>query len=116
MKSVSDTNANKLPPTDPTGYFSYASGPPRPAPKEGRGWMFAAGELAMTAEDLAKWDISIINQSVHEARFLSRDGDRNRAEEWRRHALRSGRVCDQPTAIARWSMAEKYQDSWPKTS
>lgn len=26
--------------------------------------MFAAGELAMTAEDVAKWDISLINQSV----------------------------------------------------
>ncbi len=64
MKSVADTNANKLPPTDPTGYFRYALGPLHPAPKEGRGWMFAAGELAMTAEDLAKWDISIINQSV----------------------------------------------------
>jgi len=64
MKSVSDTDANKLPPTDPTGYMSYALGPPRPAPKEGRGWMFAAGELAMTAEDLARWDISIIDQSV----------------------------------------------------
>jgi CubicO group peptidase (beta-lactamase class C family) len=64
MKSVSDTDANKLPPTDPTGYIRYALGPLRPAPKEGRGWMFAAGELAMTAEDLAKWDISIIDQSV----------------------------------------------------
>ncbi len=64
MSSVSDTDANKLPPTDPTGYMRYALGPLRPAPKEGRGWMFAAGELAMTAEDLAKWDISIINQSV----------------------------------------------------
>ena len=64
MSSVADTDANKLPPTDPTGYMRYALGPLRPAPKEGRGWMFAAGELAMTAEDLAKWDISIINQSV----------------------------------------------------
>jgi CubicO group peptidase (beta-lactamase class C family) len=64
MKSVADTNANKLPPTDPTAYFRYALGPLHPAPKEGRGWMFAAGELAMTAEDLAKWDISIIDQSV----------------------------------------------------
>ncbi|MGA2903024.1 MAG: serine hydrolase domain-containing protein [Candidatus Korobacteraceae bacterium] len=64
MKSVADTNANKLPPTDPTGYFRYALGPLHPAPKEGRGWTFAAGELAMTAEDLAKWDISIVNQSV----------------------------------------------------
>ena len=64
MTSVADTNANKLPPTDPTGYFKYAIGPSHPAPKEGKGWMFAAGELAMTAEDLAKWDISVINQSV----------------------------------------------------
>ena len=64
MKSVADTNLNKLPPTDPTGYFRYALGPLHPAPKEGRGWMFAAGELAMTAEDLATWDISIIDQSV----------------------------------------------------
>jgi D-alanyl-D-alanine carboxypeptidase len=64
MKSVADTNANKLPPTDPTGYFRYALGPLHPAPKEGKGWMFAAGELAMTAEDLAKWDISVINRSV----------------------------------------------------
>jgi len=64
MTSVADTNANKLPPTDPTGYFKYALGPPHPAPKEGRGWMFAAGELAMTAQDLAKWDVSMINQTV----------------------------------------------------
>src|SRR5581483_4685704 len=33
-------------------------------PKEGRGWMFAAGELAMTPHDLALWDISIIDQSI----------------------------------------------------
>jgi len=64
MKSVSDTDKNKLPPTDPTGYMRYALGPLRPAHKEGSGWMFAAGELAMTAEDLAKWDISIIDQTV----------------------------------------------------
>jgi D-alanyl-D-alanine carboxypeptidase len=64
MTSVSDTDKNKLSPTDPGGYFRYALGPLHPAPKEGRGWMFAAGELAMTAEDLAKWDLSIINQSV----------------------------------------------------
>ena len=64
MKTVTNTDANKLPPSDPGGYFSYALGPLHPAPKEGHGWMFAAGELAMTAEDLAKWDISIIDQSV----------------------------------------------------
>jgi D-alanyl-D-alanine carboxypeptidase len=64
MKSIADTNEKALPPNDPRGYFRYALGPLHPAPKEGPGWMFAAGELAMTAEDLAKWDISIINQSV----------------------------------------------------
>jgi D-alanyl-D-alanine carboxypeptidase len=64
MRSVADTNENKLPPTDPSGYFRYAIGPLHPAPKEGKGWMFAAGELAMTAEDLAKWDISMIQETV----------------------------------------------------
>ncbi|HTC40723.1 MAG TPA: serine hydrolase domain-containing protein [Candidatus Acidoferrales bacterium] len=64
MKSVADTDKAKLGDTDPTGYMRYALGPPRPAPKEGAGWLFAAGELAMPAEDLAKWDISIINQAL----------------------------------------------------
>ena len=64
MGSVADTNENKLPASDPSGYFRYAIGPLHPAPKEAKGWMFAAGELAMTAEDLAKWDISMIHQTV----------------------------------------------------
>jgi len=49
---------------DATGYLRYALGPLRPAPDAGQGWMWAAGELAMTAGDLAKWDISIINHSL----------------------------------------------------
>jgi CubicO group peptidase (beta-lactamase class C family) len=64
MKSVTDIDQEKLDESDPTGYVRYALGPLHPAPKEGKGWLFAAGELAMTAEDLAKWDISIINQKV----------------------------------------------------
>jgi len=64
MKSVADIDKAKLGDTDPTGYMRYALGPPRPAPKEGKGWLFAAGELAMPAEDLAKWDISMINQKL----------------------------------------------------
>jgi D-alanyl-D-alanine carboxypeptidase len=64
MLSVADINENTLAAADPTGYFRYALGPPRPAPKEGRGWLFAAGELAMTAEDLQKWNISIIHQTL----------------------------------------------------
>jgi CubicO group peptidase (beta-lactamase class C family) len=64
MKSVINIDQNRLTETDATGYLRYALGPPRLAPKEGKGWLFAAGELAMPAEDLAKWDISMINRSV----------------------------------------------------
>jgi D-alanyl-D-alanine carboxypeptidase len=64
MKNVADIDKAKLGDTDPTGYLRYALGPLRPAPKEGFGWLFAAGELAMSAEDLAKWDIGIINQKL----------------------------------------------------
>ena len=48
----------------PVGYLRYALGPLHPAPSTGPNWMFAAGELAMTASDLAKWDISIIKRSL----------------------------------------------------
>jgi CubicO group peptidase (beta-lactamase class C family) len=64
MMSVADINATPLGNTDPIGYYRFALGPLHPAPKEGPGWLFAAGELAMTAEDLAKWDISIIDQKL----------------------------------------------------
>jgi CubicO group peptidase (beta-lactamase class C family) len=64
MSSVVSMHDAKETPTDPVGYLKYALGPARPAPKEGRGWMFAAGELAMTASDLALWDISIIDQTL----------------------------------------------------
>src|SRR6266852_5731433 len=64
MKSVMNIDQEKLTETDPAGYLRYALGPLRPAPKEGQGWLFAAGELAMPAADLAKWDISIIDQKL----------------------------------------------------
>jgi CubicO group peptidase (beta-lactamase class C family) len=64
MTSVFNTDEAPLSSSDPARYLRYALGPLRPAPKEGRGWMFAAGELAMTAHDLALWDISMIDQSV----------------------------------------------------
>src|SRR5881394_3432562 len=64
MKSVTNIDQEKLTESDPIGYLRYGLGPPRPAPKEGKGWLFAAGELAMTAQDLAKWDLSIIDQKV----------------------------------------------------
>src|SRR5205823_7451129 len=47
-----------------TGYIRYGLGPLRPAPDAGPGWMWAAGELAMTASDLAKWDICLIRHCL----------------------------------------------------
>ena len=64
MKSVWNSDEAKLTQADATPYYRNALGPLRLAPKEGRGWMFAAGELAMTAHDLALWDESLIAQSV----------------------------------------------------
>ena len=64
MKSVWNSDEEKLTQTDATAYIRAALGPLRPAPKEGRGWMFAAGELAMTAHDLALWDQSLIARSL----------------------------------------------------
>lgn len=48
----------------PIGYMRYGLGPLRPATPTGPGWMFGAGELAMTPSDLARWDISMIEQSL----------------------------------------------------
>ena len=64
MKSVANIDEGRLGDTDPAGYLRYALGPLRSAPKEGKGWLFAAGELAMPASDLARWDISIMDQKV----------------------------------------------------
>ncbi|MGO8756898.1 MAG: serine hydrolase domain-containing protein [Terracidiphilus sp.] len=64
MNSVGNSDQNQLNPPDATAYYRHALGPLRIAPKEGAGWMFAAGELAMTAHDLALWDQSLIAQSL----------------------------------------------------
>ncbi|HET7437340.1 MAG TPA: serine hydrolase domain-containing protein [Thermoanaerobaculia bacterium] len=64
MTSVTNSDEAALGPNDPMRYQRFALAPVRPAPKEGRGWMFAAGELAMTASDLAKWDIAMIEQKI----------------------------------------------------
>ncbi|MGA8041691.1 MAG: serine hydrolase domain-containing protein [Terracidiphilus sp.] len=64
MHSVWNSDEASLTRTDATAYYRHALGPLRIAPKEGRGWMFAAGELAMTAHDLALWDASLLAESV----------------------------------------------------
>lgn len=64
MRSVWNSDEASLTRTDATAYYRHALGPLRVAPKEGRGWMFAAGELAMTAHDLGLWDASLLARSV----------------------------------------------------
>jgi D-alanyl-D-alanine carboxypeptidase len=64
MTGVLNSDASRLPESDPTGYYQHALGPLRPAPQEGAGWMFAAGELAMPASDLALWNISLMNRAL----------------------------------------------------
>jgi D-alanyl-D-alanine carboxypeptidase len=53
-------------PKDAVGYDRAALGPPRVALHEGSGWGLGAFQWAMTAQDLAKWDISLINRSLLE--------------------------------------------------
>ncbi len=48
----------------PAGYHRYALGPVRIATPPATGWLYAAGELSMTAEDLAKWDIARMNRAL----------------------------------------------------
>jgi CubicO group peptidase (beta-lactamase class C family) len=64
MTTVADYDAGPLGPADAGAYLRHAIGPLRSAPKEGPRWLFGAGQLAMTAKDLATWDISMINQTA----------------------------------------------------
>jgi CubicO group peptidase (beta-lactamase class C family) len=64
MQSVVNIDQDHLADTDPTGYMRYALGPLRTAPREGKGWLFAAGELAMPVADLARWDIAMMSQRL----------------------------------------------------
>lgn len=61
MRSPIDADLQPWSDSDPLGYTRNALGPRREAQPEGAGWLFSAGELAMTASDLARWDISLIN-------------------------------------------------------
>ena len=64
MKTVTNVDRAPLPESDPIGYQRFALGPLHPAPKEGPGWLDAAGELAMTPSDLARWDIAMMNKKL----------------------------------------------------
>ncbi|QDE40913.1 beta-lactamase family protein [Luteibacter pinisoli] len=64
MQSVVDTATAPWEGRDPEGYDVAALGPPRPARPEGKNWLWAAGNLAMTATDLARWDIGLMHDTV----------------------------------------------------
>lgn len=64
MTSVVDNDQHRITAPDTVPYTRVALGANRRAPREGVGWMYGAGELAMTASDLARWDISIIDRSL----------------------------------------------------
>lgn len=59
-----DIDRAALPDADARGYTRYALGPLHPAQQAGPGWIFGAAELAMTAQDLARWDISVLKESL----------------------------------------------------
>jgi len=63
MTSVRDQDDTNTP-AFPAGYGRYALGPVRPAAPPARGWLYAAGELSMSAADLAKWDIARIDRAL----------------------------------------------------
>lgn len=64
MQSAFDYTTDRLPAKDVSGYFTYGIGPLRPATREAGAWLFGAGNLAMTAADLAVWDQSLISRSL----------------------------------------------------
>jgi D-alanyl-D-alanine carboxypeptidase len=64
MHSVIDLDEKSLTESDAAGYTRFGLGPARAVAPEGRGWLFAAGELAMTAQDLARWDVSLIDHKL----------------------------------------------------
>jgi CubicO group peptidase (beta-lactamase class C family) len=68
IQSAVDLDHQPLTPADAAGYIRYAIGPLHPVVPEASGWLFAAGELAMTARDLATWDAGLINGKVLSAK------------------------------------------------
>ncbi len=61
---IDETNG----PSFPQGYHRFALGPVRAATPAAKGWLWAAGELSMTASDLAKWDIARMQRKLLPAR------------------------------------------------
>ncbi len=57
---LDETNGAKF----PQGYHRNALGPVRAATPPAKGWLWAAGELSMTAADLAKWNLARMERKL----------------------------------------------------
>lgn len=62
IKAISQDAA--IGPAYPQGYQRFALGPVRVEKPAAPGWLYAAGELSMSARDLAKWNIARINRTL----------------------------------------------------
>ena len=64
MASAGTVDDRPLGAGDAAAYTRIATAPPRAAPTVGQGWEFAAGGLAMSASDLARWDMALLEGRV----------------------------------------------------
>jgi D-alanyl-D-alanine carboxypeptidase len=64
MTSATALTGEPMPPQDAQGYTRHGLGPLRPAPIVAAGWEVGAGGLAMTATDLAKWDLGVLHHRL----------------------------------------------------
>jgi len=63
MTSVVDQD-KAIGPAFPQGYKRFALGPVRVDTPAASGWLYAAGELSMSATDLARWNIARMNRTL----------------------------------------------------
>lgn len=70
MESPIDVDNQPWSKDDAVGYTRFALGPSRVAQPEGAQWIFAAGELAMTPSDMARWDISLMDGLILKPELL----------------------------------------------
>jgi D-alanyl-D-alanine carboxypeptidase len=68
LKMASAGDCDQRVPADATPYTRYALGRPRVVGREASGWYEGAGELCMTAPDLAKWDLAFLQHKLLSAR------------------------------------------------
>ena len=62
--AIDADNASTWNPADPEGHTRHGLGVVRVAVPEANGWLYAAGPLAMSASDLARWDIGLMNGAL----------------------------------------------------